>query len=130
MTFLHTLALAAALAAPGASEAPPRMSVISTGKQVVLKDHLRREGTTAFVFLNATSSMEEAFLTDLEKQLPQNEHLALRVIRLKNLDAPAAKQYEITATPTVIVLDRFGHTLARASDPAEIAKAVGQGLRM
>ena len=55
--------------------------------------------------------------------------VALRVIRLKSLQDPAARQHEITATPFAVVLDRFGKPLARSGDPEQIAQAVRKGLR-
>ena len=36
--------------------------------------------------------MEQQFLTDLEKQLPDDKKVALDVVRLKDLSAPAAQQ--------------------------------------
>lgn len=125
------LAAGLLLGGPGAmAQNDDRAAVVSTGKRVELKQFLRSEGTTVFVFLNDTSRMEQQFLEDLQKRLPAQRPLGLRIVRLKNLDAPAAKQHEITATPTVLVLDRFGHTLSRTSDPDEISSAVGKGLRM
>jgi hypothetical protein len=73
--------------------------------------------------------MEEGFLKQLEGALPGDEKVALRVIRLRSLEDPAAKQHEITATPTALVLDRFGRPLARTSDAEEIGQAVQKGLR-
>jgi hypothetical protein len=43
------------------------------------------------------------------------------------MSAPAAQQYQITATPTALVYDRFGRTLARTSVPGEIVAAVRKG---
>ncbi len=128
---LSSAALLACLVASLASAAAAQVStnIISSGNRFALADHLRREGTTLFVFLNRTSAMEQTFLEDLLKQLPPSEKLAVRVIRLRDLDQPAAKQHEITATPTVLVVDRFSRTVARTSDPAAIRAAVGKGLR-
>jgi hypothetical protein len=127
------MSLAAAVAVGGAAAAQEkegRAAVVSTGRRVELKEHLRREGTTVFIFINETSAMERQFLQDLEKRLPPKDTLALRVVRLKDLEAPAAKQHEIKSTPAVLVLDRFARPLARSSDPDEIVKAVAKGLRM
>jgi alkylhydroperoxidase/carboxymuconolactone decarboxylase family protein YurZ len=124
------LALAALLCAPAAAQAPPRAEVISQGKRVDLAEHARGRRATVVLFMNDTSSMERTFLEELERSLPAQEALALRVVRLKNLEAPAAKQHEITATPTAIVLDRFGRSLARTGDPEQIRQAAGKGLRM
>lgn len=107
-----------------------RTKVISTGMKVELTEHLRKEGTTLFLFLNDTSTMEQKFLADLEKRFPEKAPLGIRVVRLQDLQAEAARQHEVTATPTAVVLDRFGRPLARTSDPDDILKAVGKGLRM
>lgn len=133
MRFIIPLALAAALLGSAAQaqekEEPPRTQVVSTGKKLVLADHLRKEGTTVFLFINETSTMEQTFVQDLEKKLPAKAPLGVRLIRLKNLEAEAAKQHEITATPTAIVVDRFGRPLARTSSADEIVTAVARGLR-
>lgn len=134
MRTIAILALAVALGPAASARAqagadPPRTQVVSTGKKLALSDHLRKEGTTVFLFINETSTMEQTFLQDLEKKLPPKGPLGLRVVKLKNLEAEAAKQHEITATPTAIVLDRFGRPLARTSSTDEILTAVARGLR-
>src|SRR5688572_15347856 len=132
MNALIACAAAAALLAGNPTlgqKAETRAPVVSTGKQFSLAEHLRKEGTTVFLFINETSAMEQQFLADLEKRLPRNGSLALRIIRLKSLEAPAAKQHEVSATPTAIVLDRFGRPLAKTSSADEIAAAAGKGLR-
>jgi len=131
MRRLLPIALVAVMVAPAlAQRAASRATVISTGRRVTLTEHLRREGTTVFLFVNATSAMEQAFVADLEARLPESDRLALRLIQVRDLQAPVAVQHEITATPTALVLDRFGRTLARTSEPDEIVAAVGKGLRM
>lgn len=74
--------------------------------------------------------MEQEFLAELERQLPNDKRLALRVVRIKDVQAPVAGQLEVTATPTVIVYDRWGKVLARTSKPDEVRSAVRKGLLM
>ena len=74
--------------------------------------------------------MEQQFLSELEKQLPKSDKVGLGIVRLKDLTMPAALQYEIKATPTAIVYDRFGRELARTTAPDEIRAAVRKGQLM
>ena len=107
-----------------------RVEVVSTGRRFDLKKALRPEGTTVVLFIQDTSAMEQQFLDELEKQLPNNDRVALRVVKLRNLDAQAAKQCDLKATPTAIVYDRFARELARSSSPDEIRAAVRKGMLM
>lgn len=113
-----------------AAHGSPRAETVSTGRRFDLKKVLLREGTSVLLFIQDTSAMEQEFLASLEQQLPEDKRLALRVARLKNLDAPAAKEHEITMTPTAIVYDRFGKVLTRSSQPDEIRAAVRKGMLM
>ena len=115
---------------PAALQAQNRAVVISKGPGFELKKVLKYEGTTVVLFMQDTSVMEDQFLTDLQKQLPQSDKVGLAVVRLKNLTAPSAVQYSITATPTAIVYDRFAHELARTSQPDDIRAAVRKGTLM
>lgn len=115
------------------SESAPAQSaseVVSKGNRFEVKSILKEEGTTILLFLQDTSVIEQQFLTDLRKQLPPNGKVGLGVARIKDVSAPAAKQYGIKATPTAIVYDRFGRELARTSQPEEIKKAVRKGQLM
>lgn len=113
-----------------AAFASSRAEVVSTGRRFDLKKALRPEGTTVVLFVQDTSAMEQQFLEELEKQLPSSDKVALRVVKLKNVDAPAAQQCDIKATPTAIVYDRFGRELGRSSSPDEIKAAVRKGQLM
>ncbi len=121
---------ACALALPGAVRAANQGLVVSKGDRFEVRSVLRPEGTTVVLFINGTSVMEKQFLADLAQQLPIDDKIQLDVVRLKDTNAPAAQQYQIEATPTAIIYDRFGHTLARTSDPKEIAAAVRKGSLM
>lgn len=101
-----------------------KAETVSKGARFDVKTVVREEGTTVLLFLQDTSVMEKEFLAELEKQLPNDAKLALGVVRLKDVNAPAAQQFGIKATPTVIVYDRYARELARTSQPEEIRAAV------
>jgi len=121
---------ALALVAGATAQVHSRTEVVSEGRRFEIKKVLLAEGTTALIFVQDSSTMEQQFVEDLAKSLPDDEKIALRVVRLKNLDAPAAKQYEVTATPTAIVYDRFARVLAKTSQADEIRAAVRKGTLM
>jgi hypothetical protein len=112
--------------------AQTKAQTVSTGKRFELKAVLKEEGTTVVLFLQDTSVIENQFLTELEKQYPakDSDKVQLDVVRLKDLTSPAAAQYFIKATPTALVIDRFGHELARTTDPDQIRAAVRKGQLM
>ena len=119
--------VACAIALPGGARADKKADVVSRGDRFEVKNVLKFEGTTVLLFVNDSSVMEQQFLADLEKQLPADDKMVLDVVRLKDTSVPAAQQYQISATPTAIVYDRFGRTLARTSEPKEILAAVRNG---
>lgn len=104
--------------------------VVSTGSRFEVKKVLKEEGTTVVLFTQATSTMEQQFLADLEKQLPSDGKVALDVVKLRDASAPAAQQYNVASTPTAVVFDRFGRELGRSSQPEEIKAAVRKGQLM
>lgn len=118
-----------ALVLPATTWADNKATVVSSGSRVELKKVLKAEGTTVLLFVNDTSVMEQQFLADLSKQLPADK-VALSVVKIKDMTAPAAQQYDIKATPTALVYDRFGRPLARTSQPDEIRAAVHKGQLM
>lgn len=120
---------ACALVLPLAARADNKAEVVSRGGRFELKKVLKAEGTTVLLFVNDTSMIEQQFLADLTKQLPADK-VALNVVKIKDMTAAAAQQYDIKATPTAIVYDRFGRTLARTSQPDEIRAAVRKGQLM
>ncbi len=113
-----------------AGAAAPSASVVSRGARITLGSVLMPEGTTILLFTQDTSAMEQQYLADLEKQVPSGAKVALDVVRLKDVSAPAAQQFKVTATPTAVVFDRFGRELGRSSDAAEIQAAVRKGMLM
>lgn len=118
------------LSTGGTAWAAGRAEVVSIGPRFEIKKVLLPEGTTVLLFVQGSSNMEQQFLAEVEKLLPADKNLALRVVRLKDMSAPAAKQYEVTATPTAIVYDRFARVLGRSAQPDEIKAAVRKGQLM
>lgn len=113
-----------------AGQAQSKEELVSKGERFEIKKVLKEEGTTVVLFLQDTSVIETQFLTDLKTQLPKDNKIGVKVVRVKALTAPAAQQYKVTATPTAIVYDRFGRELARTSQPEEIRAAVRKGQLM
>lgn len=108
---------------------PAAARTISTGQNVDLARARQPNAPTVFVFYSASSSAERALVETLTRRAGAGT-VGLRLVRLFGLDAPAAKQHAITETPTVLVWDRFGHTLARTSKMDEINAAVIGALKM
>src|SRR5579871_3383033 len=123
-------AIVCALCLPGIAQAQDKAAVASKGERFEVKTVLKAEGTTVVLFYQDTSVIEQQFLTELQKQLPDDKKVALTLVRLKDTSAPAAQQYKIEATPTAIIYDRFGRELARTSQPEEIRAAVRKGQLM
>jgi hypothetical protein len=133
MMRLHQKILPVALAlATAASPALAQVKgeTVSTGPRFELKKALVLEGTTILLFINETSAIERQFLADLESRVPETKRVGLRVVRVKDVKAPAAAQYQVETTPTVLVYDRFGRVLARTSEPEQIRAAVRKGMLM
>jgi hypothetical protein len=118
------------LCVPGIVRAQSKAEVVSKGPRFEIKKILKDEGTTVVLFLQDTSVIEQQFLTDLEKQMPNSGKVGLATVRLKDLTAPAAQQYMIKATPTAIIYDRFAREIARTSEPDQIRAAVRKGQLM
>jgi hypothetical protein len=117
------LSLAALSGAPPPPQPHPRPpAVISTGKEVALKERLAPEQPTVVVFLRPASSVERSFLSDLQQSA--GDRVAFAVVQLKSGEEPVARQYEIKETPTALVYDRRGRLVKRSSDAGEISAAV------
>ena len=112
---------------PSPAHADVKTAIVSRGNRFEIKKVLREEGTTVVLFLQDSSSMEQQFLADLQKLIPDNPKVALSLVRLKDVNAPAAQQYSVSATPTAIVYDRFARELGRSSQPEEIRAAIRKG---
>jgi hypothetical protein len=120
----------AACALASAAAAQVKTTTVSQGPKFDVKKTLREEGTTVFLFIQDTSSMERQFLDDLVKAIPADPKVAFNVVRLKDTSAPAAQQYSVTSTPTAIIFDRFGREIGRTGQPEEITAAVRKGQLM
>lgn len=122
--------LACAMAWTSAALSDVKAEVLSRGAKLDMKKVLRAEGTTVVLFIQDTSAMELQFLADLEKQITGDPKLTFGVVRLKDVSAPAAQQFSVTATPAAIIFDRFGKEIARTSQPDEIRAAIRKGQLM
>jgi uncharacterized peroxidase-related enzyme len=83
------------------------------------------EQGTIFVFFRPDSSMEKAFVTELQK-LCDGHPVTLRPVELKSTDEPLAKKFEVTQTPMALVYDRRGHQTGKATTTDEIVKLAMQ----
>ncbi len=104
----------------GSQSLPP--DVISTGGPVELTRRLVPEKPTIFVFLKPSSSLERAFLAQLQSSAKGK--VGFGIVQLRTGAEPVATQYSIQETPTALVYDRRGRLVTRSSDPAEIHAAV------
>jgi alkylhydroperoxidase/carboxymuconolactone decarboxylase family protein YurZ len=95
---------------------------VSSGKKVLLAQHLMPERPTVFVFLKPSSSLERSFLTELQRDA--QDKVGFRIIHLKSGAEPVAQQHAIKETPTAIVYDRRARLVARSSDAQAIRTAV------
>ena len=97
-------------------------AAISSGKSVALAEYLTPEKPTLFVFYKPNSTLERAFLSNLQKQA--GDRVGVQRIELKTGAEPIAKKYQITETPTAMVYDRRGRLTARSSQAEEIQAAL------
>ena len=130
MKLLFIALAACVLWLPRAAEAQSKAQTVSKGARFEIKKTFKEEGTTVVLFLIDTSVIEQQFLAELEKSMPKSEKVILNVARLKDMNAPAALQYKITATPTALVYDRWGKEIARTSQPDDIKTAIRKGQLM
>src|SRR5947209_12004939 len=100
MKIKTVLLMALAFATPMFARADGKAVVVSKGEEFDFKRVLKEEGTTVVLFIQDTSAMEQQFLTDLEKDLIEQNKVLLDLVRLKDTGAPAAQQYEVKETPT------------------------------
>jgi len=97
-------------------------TTISTGKKVMLTDHLMPEAPTVFVFMKISSTLEKAFLTDISTEVKPG--MGFNVIQLKTGEEPVARQYQVTETPTAMVYDRRGRIVIRSANAEEIRASI------
>ena len=77
-----------------------------------------------------SSAAEKPIVEQLKENARKDARVGVRLIALKSLDAPAARNYEILQTPTLMVLDRFGNLLVRTSKLEDLNPAVAKAMRM
>ncbi len=106
------------------------VETISTGKSFVMDKSLVAERPNLVVFYQETSSADKALVEQLTTRSKESRKVALRLVKLKNLDAAAAKENGVSETPTLIVFDRFGNQLLRTSKVEEMEPAVRKALAM
>jgi hypothetical protein len=111
-----------ALSAEAATTASRPPAVVAIDKEADLLKHLAPERPTVFVFLNPGSTLERAFLQDLQSKA--GEKVAVAAIHVTRGDEPIARKYEVKSTPTALVYDRRGRLVTRSADAAAIEAAV------
>jgi len=125
------LLAAAALAGPPAGPANPALiRTVSTGGAFVLEKVLLPERPNIVVFYRDDSEPDRAVVANLEERTKRSGRVGLRLVRLRDLEGPAAQTYGITRTPTLMVLDRFGNLLKRTTEIAEIDEPVRKAMQM
>src|SRR5687768_11873650 len=106
------------------------VETISSGKAFALDKSLVPERPNLLVFFQETSSADKALVEQLTARSRASKKVALRLVKLKNLDVPAAKENSVTETPTLIVFDRFGNQMLRTSKIEEMEPALQKALGM
>ncbi len=121
---------AAAQPAPAAARKKgPDPLVISEGKRATLVDFLKPESPTVVLFYRPSQAEEQRIADDLRRRSEQDTRVTLRLVRLTDLEAPIAKQYEVEATPLAFVYDRNKNLLGKAKAFEEVAALVMSALR-
>ena len=98
--------------------------VISKGQPVEISGFTAKEKPTIFVFHKPSSTLEADFVRQLTKSA--SSRVGVRLIELQTGMEPIAKKYEISKTPTAIVMDRRGRITGRSSDATEIQGFIGK----
>ena len=130
MLCLISLILTLGFAAPQQNPDFEPVQTISTGRSFVLDKNLIPERPNIVVFYQETSSADKALVDQLTAKAKESRQVALRLVKLKNLDQPAAKENSVAETPTIIVFDRFGNQLLRTSKVEELHPAIAKALSM
>ncbi len=124
--FLPTCAVTLCLFGVGGM-AQEKPLTISTGKSLLLTNNIVSGGVTVFLFYKPSSSLEEDFVREVVKL--SDDTVKIRLIAMATGNEPIAKQYDITRTPTAIVLDRRRRMTGRSSDATEIRGFVRKAQR-
>lgn len=130
MLSLITAILALGVAGPQQSPDFEPVETISSGESFDLSKSLIPERPNLLLFYQETSAADKALVDQLTARAKESRKVALRLIKLKNLDAPGAKENSITETPLLIAFDRFGTQLVRTSKLEEIDTAITRAIGM
>jgi hypothetical protein len=114
---------------PGAPAPAAEPPVISEGREAILVDHLKPEGPTVVLFYRPGNPDDVDLFEAVRNRSRQDNRVALRVVRLAGVDAPIARQYEVTAAPMAFVYDRNKNLIGRSGDLGRITELVARGLR-
>ena len=106
------------------------VETISTGGSFVMEKALIPERPNLVVFFQETSTADKDLVQQLSEKAVKSKKVALRLVKLKNLEQPAAREHTVTETPTLMVFDRFGTQLARTSKMEEIDAAMVKALKL
>ena len=139
---LSPMLLSSALAAPAqpAKKAPPAAKpaaakklpddVLSDGKETILVDHLRPEAPSIVLFYRPNEEDDRDLEAALRKRATGDPRVGYFEVKLNDLSAPIAKQYEIESTPVAFVYDRNKILLGKAKDLGQIGGLVVKGLHI
>jgi hypothetical protein len=134
-SLLKVAAAAAAVMAAASTDALAQtgatVRTVSTGAAFRMDGALEAGRPTIFLFYQASSSADKAVVEDLKQKVATLPgRVGLRLVRLDSVKAPAAEQYGVSETPTLMLLDRFGKLRKRTSSIQDLSPAVGQAVKM
>ena len=112
------------------SGAPPMVSTVSTKAAFTMEKCLMPELPTVFLFYQTNSSAEKAIAAGLQTRAEKEKRFGLRLIAVKGLDVLACRDYGVSESPTLMVLDRFGRLLVRTSKVEELQAALDKTVGM
>jgi hypothetical protein len=103
--------------------------LLSNGKEVVIVDRLAPEVTTVVLFYVPTDDGQLDLMETLRKRIEADRRVRLKLVKLTAVDAPVAKQYEVTELPAAFVYDRNKNLLGKATTFTAIGDLVGKGVK-
>lgn len=110
---------------PAVAAASARVSArVNPAVQLPTFPRLGGQRPTFILFQSRASSLERAFLADLQRNGPARDRKDLRVVRLNGLDTPEARRFGIHETPTLLALGSGGKEISRHVGPQEITASL------
>ena len=106
------------------------VTTVSNGEAFTREKVLIPEKPNLLVFYQESSSADKELVEQISARAREARNVAVRLIKLKNLDQPAARENEVKETPTLVVLDRFGNELVKTSKIEEIHLALKKAVGM